>query len=157
MKILLLAIGKTTFAPFIEAIERYIKRIPYYIPFEFKELPDIKNTKNLTENQQKDAEGKQLLSVLTSGDCFLLLDEKGKGYTSREFSKFIASKMNTLSGRLVFAIGGPYGFSQSVYDRCDGKISLSKMTFPHDMVRVFFVEQIYRAMTIMRGEPYHHD
>ena len=157
MKFQLLCIGKTQYAPFKESIERYTSRIVRYAPFELKELPDIRNTKSLTEQQQKEAEGELMLAALTNADFLILLDERGKEYTSRQFAKLISDKMVTLPARLVFAIGGPYGFSQKVYDRANGMMSLSKMTFPHELVRLFFVEQLYRAFTILRGEPYHHD
>lgn len=157
MKIQLLCVGRTTYAPFQEGIERYAKRIVRYVPFEIKEIPDVKTTKSTTEAKQKQQEGQAILSSLQPGDFLMLLDERGKQYTSREFSKFITDKMAQLPGRLIFAVGGPYGFSEDVYARADAQISLSKMTFPHEMVRLFFTEQIYRAMTISRGEPYHHD
>ena len=120
-------------------------------------LPDIKNTRKLSEEQQKTAEGELFLNTVQGGDFVVLLDERGREYTSREFSTFIQQKMNTVPRNLVFIIGGPYGFSKAVYDRADSLLSLSRMTFSHEMVRLFFVEQIYRAMTILRGEPYHHD
>lgn len=154
---MLLCVGRTTYAPFKESIDRYASRIVRYIPFEIKELPDVRTTKAMTEEQQKRREGDSILESLQPGDFLMLLDERGREYTSREFSSFIEGKMVNLPGRLVFAVGGPYGFSQAVYDRANAKLSLSKMTFPHEMVRIFFTEQIYRAMTIMRGEPYHHD
>lgn len=157
MKIMLLCVGRTEYTPFREATDRYLKRIPHYVPIEYVELPDIKTTKSLTEQKQKEQEGKTLLSKLSNSDYVVLLDERGREYTSRQFSDFIQSKMLTLPGRLVFIVGGPYGFSDEVYSRANDKLSLSKMTFPHELVRLFFVEQIYRAMTIMRGEPYHHD
>lgn len=127
------------------------------MPFSIEELPDIKNTKNLSEEQQKEREADMLFEKLQPGDVLVLLDEKGKEFTSREFSLYLENKMQTVAKRLVFLIGGPYGFSPRVYDAAQGKISLSKMTFSHQMVRLFLVEQIYRAYTIMRGEPYHHD
>lgn len=120
-------------------------------------MPDVKTTKSLTEQKQKEMEGAALLAALQPGDWLTLLDERGREYTSREFAKLLSDKMNVLPGRLVMAIGGPYGFSQKVYDRADAMLSLSKMTFSHEMVRLFITEQIYRAMTILRGEPYHHD
>lgn len=157
MKILLLCVGRTGYQPFREAIERYTARIPHYVPFELREIPDIKNTKNLTETKQKELEGASILSCISTSDLVVALDEKGKEYTSREFARFISDKMIASVQRLVFIVGGPYGFSDKVYARADMKISLSKMTFSHEMVRLFFVEQIYRAMTIINGEPYHHD
>lgn len=157
MKLAVAAIGKITFAPYQEAVNRYAQRIPHYIPFEIKELPDIKNTKALSNEQQKSLEGALLLKWLSATDQLILMDERGKEYTSRAFATMIAEKMHTVPGRLIFAIGGPYGFSQEVYARANGMISLSKMTFPHELARVILTEQIYRAMTILRGEPYHHD
>lgn len=154
---MLMCVGRTQYEPFKEGIDRYLKRIPHYVPIEYVELPDVKTTSSLTEQKQKDQEGKMLLSKLTNSDFVMLLDERGREYTSRMFSEFLQTKMVTLPGRLVFIVGGPYGFSEEVYSRANGKISLSKMTFPHELVRLFFVEQIYRAMTIMKGEPYHHD
>lgn len=157
MKITLVCIGRTTYEPFVTAINRYCDRLKHYIPFQICEIPDIKNTRGMTEIRQKEEEGKLILDRVGKGDMMILLDERGREYTSREFSDFLGSKMNTYSGNLVFVVGGPYGFSDRVYESAKGKISLSKMTFPHEMVRVFFVEQLYRAMSIMRGEPYHHD
>ncbi|MDE6802516.1 MAG: 23S rRNA (pseudouridine(1915)-N(3))-methyltransferase RlmH [Muribaculaceae bacterium] len=157
MKIQLLVIGKTSADYISKGTDLYLNRLSHYIPTEIKVLPDIKNTRKLTEEQQKTAEGEQFLNALQGGDYVVLLDERGKEFTSREFSTFIQQKMNTVSRNLVFIIGGPYGFSKAVYDRADSLLSLSRMTFSHEMVRLFFIEQIYRAMTILRGEPYHHD
>lgn len=156
MEISLIVIGKTNARYLQEGIDEYIKRLKHYIPYSITVLPDIKNTKKLTEEQQKEAEGKLMLDALKPGDCLVLLDERGKEFTSVAFADYLQRKMNAGLRRLVFVIGGPYGFSQSVYDRADEKISLSKMTFSHEMIRLFFTEQIYRAMTIQRGEPYHH-
>ena len=156
MEISLIVIGKTNARYLQEGIDEYIKRLKHYIPYSITVLPDIKNTKKLTEEQQKEAEGKLMLDALKPGDCLVLLDERGKEFTSGAFADYLQRKMNAGLRRLVFVIGGPYGFSQSVYDRADEKISLSKMTFSHEMIRLFFTEQIYRAMTIQRGEPYHH-
>lgn len=157
MKIQLYVIGRTATSYIDEGISNYVSRLSHYIPFEIKTIADIRNTRRLTEEQQKAAEGELLLQALQPGDCVILLDERGREYTSREFATMVEKRMATLSRNLVFVIGGPYGFSQRVYDRADGKISLSRMTFSHEMVRLFFVEQLYRAMTILRGEPYHHD
>ena len=157
MRIQLLCIGPTGYAPVKEAIKRYADRIPHYVPFEIKELPDIRNTRSLSEQQQKEAEGRAMLASITPSDYLMLLDERGRQYTSRQFAKFLSDKMVSLPARLVLAVGGPYGFSQEVYDRANSMISLSQMTFPHELVRLFITEQIYRAMTILRGEPYHHD
>lgn len=156
MEISLIVIGKTNARYLQEGIDEYIKRLKHYIPYSITVLPDIKNTKKLTEEQQKEAEGKLMLDALKPGDCLVLLDERGKEFTSAAFADYLQRKMNAGLRRLVFVIGGPYGFSQSVYDRADEKISLSKMTFSHEMIRLFFTEQVYRAMTIQRGEPYHH-
>lgn len=157
MKIVLLCIGRTRDALIEKATARYCERIPHYIPFDFVTLPDVKATAKLSERQQKEKEGMMMLGALQPGDVVVLLDERGREMTSREFSGAIEKRMNSGIKRLVFIIGGPYGFSQAVYSRADAKLSLSRMTFSHEMVRLFFVEQIYRAMTIMRGEPYHHD
>jgi 23S rRNA (pseudouridine1915-N3)-methyltransferase len=157
MKITLLVIGKTNEDFIATGIQKYIKRLVHYVPFELKTLPDIKNTKGITESQQKEEEGKLFLGSILSGDYVVLIDEKGKDYTSRQFSEYIAKKMNIVPKNLIFVIGGPYGFSQAMYERANEKLSLSKMTFNHEMIRLFFVEQIYRAMTILKGEPYHHD
>ena len=157
MNIRLTCIGRTTYKPLREAIDRYAARIPHYIPFELRELPDVKTTKGMTAERQKELEGRALLDTLAPADFLLLLDERGRELTSREFATFISEKMINLPSTLVLAIGGPYGFSPEVYARANQKLSLSRMTFPHEMVRLFIVEQIYRAMTILRGEPYHHD
>ncbi|MBQ2045695.1 MAG: 23S rRNA (pseudouridine(1915)-N(3))-methyltransferase RlmH [Muribaculaceae bacterium] len=157
MKITLLAIGKTNTKYLQEGIEQYIKRLSHYIPFEFKILPDVKTTKGLTQEKQKEMEGQMFLNCIQSGDVVVLLDEKGKEMTSREFSVYLDKKMVTVAKNLIFVIGGPYGFSQEIYNRANEKLSLSKMTFSHEMIRMFFIEQIYRAMTILKGEPYHHD
>ena len=157
MKIILLAIGKTNAKYLQEGIEQYIKRLSHYIPFEFKILPDVKTTKGLTQKKQKEMEGQMFLGAIQSGDVVVLLDEKGKEMTSREFSTYLDKKMVNVAKNLIFVIGGPYGFSQEMYNRANEKLSLSKMTFSHEMIRLFFIEQIYRAMTILKGEPYHHD
>lgn len=157
MKIVLLAVGKTSTDYLIKGIEGFIRRINHYVPMELSIIPDLKSTKGLTEETQKVREGQAMIAALQSGDVVVLLDERGKEYTSREFASQIDRKMVQGIKRLVFVIGGPYGFSQEMYDRANEKISLSRMTFTHEMVRLFFVEQIYRAMTILRGEPYHHD
>lgn len=127
------------------------------MPFEYIELPDVKNTRAMTEPQQKEAEGRVILNAVTNRDLMVLLDEHGKEFCSREFAAYIDKRMANAGGNIIFVVGGPYGFSDAVYQRADNKISLSRMTFLHEMVRLFFVEQLYRAMTILRGEPYHHD
>lgn len=157
MKVQLIAIGKMNDAPLVQAVEKYVKRLVHYLPFQFITIPDVKTTRAMTEQRQKEAEGVAILGAIDSRDVVVLLDERGKEMTSREFASFIDKKTLSLPGNLVFIIGGPYGFSKEVYDRANDKISLSKMTFSHEMVRLFFVEQLYRAMTILRGEPYHHD
>ncbi len=157
MKITLLVIGKTDAGYFIDAVNEYQKRLEHYISFEVQVIPDIKNTKSLTVDQQKEKEGELILRSLQAGDYLVLLDDKGKEYTSMQFAHYIERKTHTVSKRLVFLIGGPYGFSQSVYDKANEKLTLSRMTFSHQMVRLIFVEQLYRAMTILNNEPYHHE
>ena len=156
MKITLLVVGKTTDSHIEALIQEYQKRLTHYLPFTLQVIPELKNTKALTSEQQKQAEGELILRTITPATDMILLDEHGKEYRSIEFADYIQKRMS--SGRdVVFVVGGPYGFSEAVYQRANGKISLSKMTFSHQMVRLFFVEQIYRAMTILRGEPYHHE
>ena len=157
MKISLIVIGKTDASYFVDAINEYKNRLVHYIPFEMEIIPDIKNVKNLREEQQKEKEGELILKMLQHGDYLVLLDEHGKSFTSMEFATYLERKMHVVSKRLVFVIGGPYGFSEAVYKAASEKISLSKMTFSHQMIRLIFVEQIYRAMTILNNEPYHHE
>ena len=157
MKIKLLAIGKTDHKELLQLIQVYQNRLKHYIKFEIDIILDIKNVKNLSENQQKEKEGELILKRLQPTDELVLLDEKGKEFRSIEFSKYLQKKMNSGIKQLVFVIGGPYGFSKSVYKKAKGKISLSKMTFSHQMVRLFIVEQIYRGFTIIKNEPYHHE
>ncbi|MCM1075789.1 MAG: 23S rRNA (pseudouridine(1915)-N(3))-methyltransferase RlmH [Bacteroides sp.] len=157
MKIVIIAVGKTSTDYIAKGMEEYLKRINRYISVEVIVIPDIKSSKAITEDVQKQQEGRAILSSLQSGDVVTLLDERGKELTSREFSGLIERRMIQGLKRLVFVIGGPYGFAREVYERADDKLSLSRMTFTHEMIRLFFTEQIYRAMTIMRGEPYHHD
>lgn len=156
MKITLLVVGKTTDIHIENLIQEYQKRLTHYIPFTIQVIPELKNTKALTTDQQKQAEGELILRAITSANDLVLLDEHGKEFRSIEFADYLQKKMSS-SRDLVFVVGGPYGFSEAVYQRANGKISLSKMTFSHQMVRLFFVEQTYRAMTILRGEPYHHE
>ncbi|CAM4365720.1 23S rRNA (pseudouridine(1915)-N(3))-methyltransferase RlmH [Gillisia limnaea] len=156
MTIKLLGIGKTDDPALQNLTEVYIKRLVFYNRFEFELIPDIKNAKNLDENQQKQKEGELLLNKIAASDFVVLLDENGKQYSSEAFSEFIQKRLNSGLKQLVFIIGGPYGFSEDVYKRADAKISLSKMTFSHQMIRLFFVEQLYRAFTILKNEPYHH-
>ena len=157
MKIKLIVVGKTDDKYIAEGIKKYFTRLKHYITFEYTELPDIKNSKNLSQDQQKKQEGEMLLKQLQAGDFVVLLDEKGKTFTSREFASYIEKKMISGTKRVVFIVGGPYGFSDEIYAKANDKISLSKMTFSHQIVRLIFFEQIYRAMTIIRNEPYHHD
>ena len=157
MKITLSVIGKTEVGFVRQGIEEYVKRLQHYVGFNISYVSDVKSTRNLSEAQQKVAEGKALLSTLDSSDHVVLLDEHGAERTSVEFSQWLQRRMASGSKRLVFVVGGPYGFSQEVYDRANEKISLSKMTFPHELVRLVFVEQLYRAFTILRHEPYHHE
>lgn len=157
MEITLIVIGKTNAKYLIEGLDEYTRRLKHYITYNINILPDIKNTKNLTEEQQKETEGKLILNALKPGDFIVLLDERGKEFSSMQFSDYLQRKMNSGLRRLVFVVGGPYGFSKDVYNKADEKLSLSKMTFSHEMIRLFFTEQIYRAMTIIRGEPYHHE
>ena len=156
MKITLLVLGKTSDARLVSLIGEYQQRLTHYVPFDFVVIPDIKNAKSLTQDQLKAAEGEAILRFLTPAMDVLLLDEHGREYRSIEFAGFLQRKMS--SGRdLVLIIGGAYGFSPAVYARANGKISLSQMTFSHQMIRLMAIEQIYRAMTILRGEPYHHE
>lgn len=157
MKVILVLIGKTDEAYLDTGIGKYIDRLKHYIPFEMKVIPDLKNTKKLSEEQQKNKEGELIMQQFQPGDEVILLDEGGKLLSSREFSVFMEQKMLRGIKRLVFVIGGPYGFSKDVYQKAVGKLSLSKMTFSHQMVRLIFTEQLYRAMTILKNQPYHHD
>lgn len=157
MKIDLLVIGKTSFSYLAEGIEIYQKRLKHYIPFTLTILPDIKNARKMNSTELKRKEGELILKKLGPTDQLYLLDERGKSYDSIKFSQFLERQMHSSHKRIVFVIGGAFGFSDAVYQRANGKISLSAMTFSHQMIRLFFVEQIYRAMTIMRGEPYHNE
>jgi len=156
MTLKLLAIGKTDSNDLQNLIEEYQKRLGFYIKFEFEIIPDLKNSKNLTEDQQKQKEGELIMGKLNSTDVLILLDENGKQMDSISFSNYLQKHMNSGIKQLVFAIGGPYGFSSEIYAKAQGKVSLSKMTFSHQIVRLFVVEQLYRAFTILRNEPYHH-
>ncbi len=157
MKVALVLVGKTVNKHFVELIDEYAGRVKHYIGFDIITIPELKNTKSLSADQQKQQEGELILKQLQGGDHVVLLDEHGKEFRSVEFSSYMEQKMQTVNKRLVFVIGGPYGFSPDVYAKANEKISLSKMTFSHQMVRLIFVEQLYRAMTIIRGEPYHHE
>ena len=156
MTIKLLAIGKTDSASLQHLISDYEKRLSHYIKFELEIIPDIKNVKNLSEIEQMEKEGDLIIKKLNNTDVLVLLDENGKQLDSIEFSKYLQKKMNSGLKQLVLAIGGPYGFSPAVYAKAQGKLSLSKMTFSHQMVRLFLIEQVYRAFTILKNEPYHH-
>lgn len=156
MNIKLIAIGKTDDNRLVQLIDVYQKRMQHYIKFDFEVIPDLKNTKNLSEDQQKNKEGELILKQLQNSDHLILLDENGKTFSSVAFSEFLQKKMNSGIKTLVFVIGGPYGFSKDVYNRAMGKVSLSSMTFSHQMIRLFFTEQLYRGFTILKNEPYHH-
>lgn len=156
MKTILIQIGKTVDKHFQTIIADYVDRIGHYMPFEVVTIPELKNTKSLSAEQQKEREAESLLKLLQSSDTVVLLDEHGKEYRSVEFASWL-ERQQLSARRLVFVIGGPYGFAQSVYSRANQMLSLSKMTFSHQMIRMTFCEQIYRACTILRGEPYHHE
>lgn len=157
MKIMLMVVGKTTTGYLKPGIDDYTSRLKHYVPFDIQYVQDAKNTRNLSELQQKQNEGRSILASVDKSDYVVLLDEHGRELTSVQFSEYIQKRMSSGARRVVFVIGGPYGFSQEVYDRANEKISLSKMTFSHEMVRVIFAEQIYRAFTILNHEPYHHE
>jgi len=157
MKIKIIAIGKTHKSFLIDGENEYLKRIKKYVAIEKIEIPDLKNAKKLTFNQIKEKEGKLLLSKIEPHSLIILLDEKGKDYTSIKFSKWMQDKMNRGYKNIIFLIGGAYGFSDDVYKVANEKIALSKMTFSHQMIRMLFTEQIYRAYTILNNEPYHHE
>ncbi len=156
MKTLLILVGKTADRHFQTGISDYAGRISHYMPFELVTIPELKNTKSLSEDQQKTAEGELILKLLQPSDTVVLLDEHGRELRSIEFARWLEQKRNT-ARRLVFIIGGPYGFSPAVYARANEQLSLSKMTFSHQMIRLVFTEQVYRACTIIKGEPYHHE
>ena len=156
MNIKLLTIGKTDNKALQSLIDDYTKRLSFYIKFDLEIIPDIKNVKNLSESQQKEKEGELILAKLTATDQLILLDEKGTTFSSVGFSDYLQKKMNSGAKTIVFVIGGPYGFSDEVCQKAQGKISLSLMTFSHQMVRLFFIEQLYRGFTILKNEPYHH-
>ncbi|SFW69444.1 23S rRNA (pseudouridine1915-N3)-methyltransferase [Sinomicrobium oceani] len=156
MNIKLLAIGKTDSTALQSLIQDYEKRLGFYTKFTLEVIPDIRNVAKMSENQQKEKEGELILKKLQSADQLILLDENGKQWSSVGFSEFLQKKMNSGIKQLVFVIGGPYGFSDTVYQKAQGKLSLSAMTFSHQMVRLFFTEQLYRAFTILNNEPYHH-
>lgn len=157
MKITFLYVGRTTDKHLDAMISDYVERIRHYMPFEVEVIPELKNAKALNDAQQKDKEGEMILKKIQENDYVVLLDEAGRELRSLEFAGYIEKKQHSVPRRLVFVVGGPYGFSQAVYARSQDKISLSRMTFSHQMVRLFFTEQVYRALTILRGEPYHHE
>lgn len=156
MNIKLIAVGKTDNNNLQILVEQYTKRLSFYIKFDLEIIPDMKNVKNFSESQQKDKEGELILSKINVADQLILLDENGKNFTSIGFAEELQKKMNSGIKTIVFVIGGPYGFSEQVYSRAFNKISLSQMTFSHQMVRLFFIEQLYRGLTILKNEPYHH-
>lgn len=157
MKITLAVIGKTEAGFVRQGIEQYVKRLQHYVQFNIQYISDVKGTRNMSEAQQKVAEGRALLATLDSSDHVVLLDEHGTQRTSVDFSQWLQRRMASGSKRLVFVVGGAYGFSPEVYDRANEKMALSLMTFPHELVRLIFVEQLYRAFTILKHEPYHHE
>jgi len=157
MKFTFLVVGKTVNSYLKEGFSEYEKRLGRYVSFQYVELADIKNTKKMPVDVQKEKEGEKILEKLKNDDFVVLLDERGKMFTSTEFSQFIENKMLQSIGSIVFIVGGAYGFSNGVYERSNAKMSLSKMTFPHQLIRLVFIEQLYRAFTIMKGEPYHHE
>ena len=157
MEICVLSVGKISSPGIMQGLELFESRIKKYIKFSTLIIPDIKNTKSLSKENIKEEEGKAILNNLQSSDFVVLMDERGKEFTSREFAEWIQKQMNSGKKRLVIIIGGPFGFSENVYTRADFKIALSKMTFTHEMAKLVLTEQIYRSMTILKGEPYHHD
>ena len=156
MKTELIVVGKTADKHFQAGIDDYVRRVGHYMPFAITVIPDLKSTRSLSEEQQRQSEGEQILRLLQPGDTVVLLDERGKEMRSTELARWLEQKRQS-ARRLVFVIGGPYGFSQAVYDRANEMLSLSRLTFSHQMVRLVFTEQLYRACTIIKGEPYHHE
>jgi len=157
MKVLLLMIGKTNQESLQQLIQDYMNRLQHYVNFETAIIPELKNTKNLPVAEQKEKEADLILKQIDNQDDIVLLDERGKQYSSLAFAEFMDKKMNSSIKRMVFVVGGPFGFSKKIYDRANGMISMSPMTFSHQMIRLIFTEQLYRAMTIIRGENYHHE
>lgn len=157
MRTILLAVGRTAGKHYIAAIDDYTQRLKHYLAFDVEVIPELKNAKSLSQAQQKEKEGELIRKALKPGDFIVLLDEGGKEYRSADFADWMEKKLANVTKRLVFIIGGPYGFSPGIYDAAHEKLSLSQMTFSHQMVRLVFVEQLYRAMTILNGEPYHHE
>ena len=156
MKINLIQVGGTVDSYLKAGVAEYQKRLSYYTNFTVTEIADIKNASRLSRDELKKKEGIEILKRVSNDDFLILLDEKGKQYTSEDFAQLIQSKMNQSTKSLIFIIGGAFGFSENIYQRADGKLSLSKMTFSHRMIRLLFTEQLYRAYTILRNEPYHH-
>jgi len=157
MKILLLLVGKTTNKDVQSICDDYVARLKHYTQFEITIIPELKNTKSLTQEQQKHMEGELIMKQLQPNDYIVLLDEHGHEYRSIEFANWIEKKNQTISRRLVFIIGGPYGFSKNIYEKTNEQLSVSKMTFSHQLIRIIFIEQLYRAFTIIKGEQYHHE
>lgn len=157
MKGVLIVVGKTTDKRFEAITQEYIERIRHYIPFTIEVIPELKNTKGLSQDEQKKREGELIQKNLQPGDYVVLLDEHGSERSSMDFASWMQKKMASGPKRLVFIVGGPYGFSDAIHQKGNEEISLSRMTLSHQMIRMFFVEQIYRAMTILNGEPYHHE
>jgi 23S rRNA (pseudouridine1915-N3)-methyltransferase len=156
MEIKLIGIGKTDKTELDQLIKSYQNRLMHYVRFSFEIIPDLKNSKNLSKRLQKEEEGKLILSKISNSDRLILLDENGQEMNSVGFSDFLQKQMNSGLKRLVLVIGGPYGFSEGVYKKASSKLALSKMTFSHQMVRLFIIEQLYRSFTILKNEPYHH-
>ena len=156
MRITFMLVGATDKKYLLEGIEDYRKRLIHYLPFEIKVIADIKDSKNLSADQQKEREGKAILDLVSTGDELVLLDVEGAEFSSSGLASWIEKRMLAGTRQLIFVVGGPYGFSEAVYKRADSKMSLSRLTFPHQLVRLLFIEQLYRAMTIIKGEPYHH-
>lgn len=157
MKIKLLTVGRTTDARLVGLMDEYVLRLKHYVPFEQIVIPELKNSRNLTPEQQKGKEGELILAKIAAGEEVILLDERGESLSSKAFATFLSKKMVASNRCLVFVVGGAYGFSGKVYEKADFLLSCSPMTFSHQMIRLFFIEQLYRAMTIIRGEPYHHE
>lgn len=157
MKIILAVVGKTSTGYLKQGIDEYTRRLSHYVPFEIQYIGDVKNTKHLSKAQQKQNEGRSILNFMATGDFVVLLDEHGKEYSSMEFSKYVQKQLASGVRRIVFVVGGPYGFSPDVYARANDKVSFSKMTFSHEIIRLLFTEQLYRACTILNHEPYHHE
>ena len=157
MKTVLLVVGKMQNKTLSALTEIYRERIGHYLPFDVEVIPELKKVGALTQQEQKEREGRDILTRLQAGDRVILLDERGKEFRSVEFAQVLDKRMQTGCRRLVYVVGGPYGFSEDVYRRADEKLSLSKMTFSHEMIRLLFLEQLYRALTILHGEPYHHE